>query len=82
MNHFEKQLMIRIHDYTKHNGRRPAAILAWNDAYARIRSDWQNVVVYRDRKTLVWKGCEVLRVDAPGDNVHLLDGLDNCLYED
>lgn len=82
MNHFEKQLMIRINNYMVRNGRRPVAILAWNDAYARIRADWQNVVNYRDGGKITWKGYEVLRVDAPGDNVHLLSGLDDYLYQE
>ena len=73
MEYWERELRQLISSFEAQFGCRPTAILAWNDAFSRIRSDWQNVVVQRFSGKVIWRGYEVLRVDAPGDRI-VLDG--------
>ena len=73
MKYWERELIQLIAAFEGQFGCRPTAILAWSDAYSRIRADWQNAVVHRDGRRITWRGFEVLRVDAPGDRI-ILDG--------
>lgn len=82
MKAFERRLEKMIFRYALENGRGPTKILAWDDAYNRIASDWQNVVVRRDGPKIVWKGLEVLRVDAPGDDMILVGNSEIFVSED
>lgn len=73
MKYWERRLALLISGFISQFGCEPTAILAWNDAYARIKADWKNVVTHRGSHRITWKGYEVLRVDAPGDRI-ILDG--------
>lgn len=73
MSAWQRELALLISGFIAQFGCSPTAILAWNDAYSRIRADWRNVVVHKGSGKIVWKGYEVLRVDAPGDRI-ILDG--------
>lgn len=73
MKYWERELRQLISSFEAQFGCRPTAILAWNDAYSWIRSDWQNVVVQRFSGKIIWRGYDVIRVDAPGDRI-VLDG--------
>lgn len=73
MKHWERELVLLINAFEDEFGCSPTAILAWNDAYSRIKADWQNVVICKGSPKIIWKGIEVLLVDAPGDRI-VLDG--------
>lgn len=73
MKSWERELIQMMIAFEDEFDRRPTAILAWNDAYRRIKADWQNVVLRKGSPKIIWKGLEVLRVDAPGDRI-VLDG--------
>lgn len=71
MSAWQRELALLISGFISRFGCSPTAILAWNDAYSRIKSDI-NTVRRRDGR-VIWKAIEVLRVDAPGDRI-ILDG--------
>lgn len=79
MKAWERELVQLISGFESKFGCRPTAILAWRDAYSRIKADWQNVVIRKNGPKIYWKGDEVLRVDAPGDRI-VLDG--GALFRD
>lgn len=72
MTFWERELLQLIATFEGQFGCRPTAILAWSDAYSRITSDCRNVV-RRKYGPALYRGIEVLRVDAPGDRI-ILDG--------
>lgn len=72
MKYWERELFQLIASFESQFGHRPSAILAWRDAYRRITSDCRNVVMHRSGP-VIYRGIEVLRVDAPGDRI-ILDG--------
>lgn len=71
MKYWERELAQLISGFISQFGCEPTAILARHDAYSRIKAD-MNTVRCRDGR-VIWKGYEVLLVDAPGDRI-ILDG--------
>jgi hypothetical protein len=72
MRFWERELLQLIASFEAKFGHRPTAILAWQEAYSRITSDCRNVVRHRSGP-VVYRGIEVLMVDAPGTRI-VLDG--------
>lgn len=72
MKSWERELATMIAAFEARFGHRPTAILARHDAYGRITADCRNVVRQKYGPVL-YRGIEVLRVDAPGDRI-ILDG--------
>ena len=73
MKRWEQELAHMIGRFVDQFGCAPTAVLAWNDAFNRIRSDSLNVVRRKGSPKITWRGYEILRVDAPGDRI-ILDG--------
>lgn len=72
MKYWERELWQLISSFESQFGHRPSAILAWRDAYRRITSDCRNVVMHRSGP-VIYRGIEVLMVDATGTRI-VLDG--------